>query len=281
MLWTNRTLGMLLPPPNTTPSHQCKSICCHLRSLLCIPRVPKKRVSSPLIPPEVNCIKPTRDLVLHLGAVTLPGPQSLFLPIQSLCIQGAFKGLVDSGSSGCFVDPNFVVSNGLTYWTIALFSMVLINGTVNAYVTHAVLFPIDFACDYLCVPEFFITKLKDIYPVVLRHNWLVKHNPNIDWKTGTLQFPALKNHDTTLSTEALPRDTPETIQEQSLELPNPQKSSITLVNTTIFLRAVTNFIRSYLRQFFDDSHGLKASLKPLRRPFDRCQSRLEAIRPRY
>jgi len=40
---------------------------------------------------------------------------------------------------------------------------------------------------------------------------------------------------------------------------------------------VTNFIWSYLRQFFDDSHGLKASLKPLRRPFDRCQSRLEAI----
>jgi len=32
--------------------------------------------------------------------------------------------------------------------------------------------------------------------------------------------------------------------------------------------SVTNFIRSYLHQFFDDSHGLKASLKPLRRPFD-------------
>ena len=41
--------------------------------------------------------------------------------------------------------------------------------------------------------------------------------------------------------------------------------------------SVTNFIWSYLHQFFDDSHGLKASLKPLRRPFDRCQSRLEAI----
>jgi len=43
------------------------------------------------------------------------------------------------------------------------------------------------------------------------------------------------------------------------------------------LAIVTNFIRSYLHQFFDDSHGLKASLKPLRRPFDRCQSRFEAI----
>jgi len=41
--------------------------------------------------------------------------------------------------------------------------------------------------------------------------------------------------------------------------------------------SVTNFIWSYLCQFFDDSHGLKTSLKPLKRPFDRCQSRLEAI----
>ena len=40
---------------------------------------------------------------------------------------------------------------------------------------------------------------------------------------------------------------------------------------------VTNFIWSYLHQFFDDSHGLKASLKPLRRPFDWCQSCLKAI----
>jgi len=40
---------------------------------------------------------------------------------------------------------------------------------------------------------------------------------------------------------------------------------------------VTNFIRPYLHQFFDDSHGLKASLKPSKRPFDRYQSRLEAI----
>jgi len=43
------------------------------------------------------------------------------------------------------------------------------------------------------------------------------------------------------------------------------------------LRTVTNFIQSYLHQIFNDSHGLKASLKPLRIPFDRCQSRLEAI----
>jgi len=50
-----------------------------------------------------------------------------------------------------------------------------------------------------------------------------------------------------------------------------------LEKTEVILGIVTNFIWSYLHQFFDDSHGLRTSLKPSRRPFDRYQSRLEAI----
>jgi len=42
-------------------------------------------------------------------------------------------------------------------------------------------------------------------------------------------------------------------------------------------RTVTNFIRPYLHQFFIDSHGLNGYGKPLKRPFDWYQSRLEAI----
>ena len=58
------------------------------------------------------------------------------------------------------------------------------------------------------------------------------------------------------------------------------KKQISVSLSTIkaeFITIVTNFIRSYLHQFFNDSHGLKASLKPLRRPFNRCQLRLKAI----
>jgi len=40
---------------------------------------------------------------------------------------------------------------------------------------------------------------------------------------------------------------------------------------------VTNFIWSYLHQFSIDSHILNGYGKPLKRPFDRYQSRLEAI----
>ena len=40
---------------------------------------------------------------------------------------------------------------------------------------------------------------------------------------------------------------------------------------------VTNFIRPYLHQFFDDSHSLNGYGKPLKRPFDQYQSCLKAI----
>jgi len=43
------------------------------------------------------------------------------------------------------------------------------------------------------------------------------------------------------------------------------------------LASVTNFIWPYLHQFFIDSHGLNGYGKPLKRPFDRYQSRLEEI----
>jgi len=66
------------------------------------------------------------------------------------------------------------------------------------------------------------------------------------------------------------------------DLKNKNKNLITLQvqvdkKNSMKFPFVTNFIQSYLHQFFDDSHGLKASLKPLRRPFDQYQSRLEAI----
>jgi len=41
--------------------------------------------------------------------------------------------------------------------------------------------------------------------------------------------------------------------------------------------SVTNFIRPYLHQFFDNSHSLNGYGKLLKRPFDWYQSHLEAI----
>jgi len=48
-----------------------------------------------------------------------------------------------------------------------------------------------------------------------------------------------------------------------------KKEAVAFLRWHTLLELVTNFIRPYLHQFFDDSHGLKAGLKPLERPFDR------------
>jgi len=61
-------------------------------------------------------------------------------------------------------------------------------------------------------------------------------------------------------------------QQEAWELPIMQRRI-----PGIGLEGVTNFIRPYLHQFFNDSHGLNGYGKPLKRPFDRYQSLLEVI----
>jgi len=50
-----------------------------------------------------------------------------------------------------------------------------------------------------------------------------------------------------------------------------------LLQGSSMLIFVTNFIWSYLHQFFIDSHDLNGYGKPLKRPFDIYQSCLKAI----
>ena len=77
---------------------------------------------------------------------------------------------MDLGFSGCFMDSNFIASNELPYQAIVPLPIALIDSTVNACMIHTVSLPIDFACSYLCISEFFVTKLEETYPIILRHN---------------------------------------------------------------------------------------------------------------
>jgi len=95
-------------------------------------------------------------------------------------VPGAFERLVDSGSSDCFMDPDFVTKNRLSYQEIAPFPVTLIDGTISTYVTSAILLPIELTCSYTCILECFIMKLEDPYSIALGHNWLIQYNPIID-----------------------------------------------------------------------------------------------------
>ena len=82
----------------------------------------------------------------------------------------------------------------------------------------------------------------------------------------------------------LPKETPEQCREQEemvrelgIEPMGAGSPCERCANFSILCLPVTNFIWPYLHQFSIDSHGLNGYGKPLKRPFDWYQSRLEAI----
>jgi len=131
-------------------------------------------------------LKLTGKPFLLLGAVTTATPKSLHTSLSSPLVQSLFEGLVDSGSSDCFLDSDFVAKNKLLTREIAPLPIALIDGTVNIYVTRVISLPINLTCGYGCTPEFYVTKLEDTYLAVLGYSWLVGCNPNIDWVKGTI-----------------------------------------------------------------------------------------------
>jgi len=117
--------------------------------------------------------------------------RTLSTSLYSPAVPVAFEGLVDSGSSDCFLDSSFVNKNKLSFQEITLLPVALIDDTVNAFVTCVVPLPINFPCGYSCMLEFYITKLESTYPAVLGFSWLTHCNPAIDWtkKTILIQTP--------------------------------------------------------------------------------------------
>jgi len=116
-------------------------------------------------------------------------PKALHAVLRSPLVPSVFEGLVDSGSSDCFLDSLFVAKFNLPFREIAPLPVALIDGTVNTHVTRVVSLPIEFSCGYVCELEFFVTKLEGTYPVVLGYSWLTHCNPSIDWVKGTILCP--------------------------------------------------------------------------------------------
>ena len=122
---------------------------------------------------------------VQLNAAVLSSPDSLHTPISFPAYLNLFSsGLVDSGSSHCFVDPSFNSNNSFASYEIPPISLRLLDRSVGEVIIRAADIPICFSTGDVLPLKFYVTKLDSTSAFVFRHNWLHHYNPSIDWHAG-------------------------------------------------------------------------------------------------
>ena len=97
--------------------------------------------------------------------------------------------MLDSGATGCFVDKSWALDRCLRLSKLMKPVLVLnVDGTRNQEgdIMHYVLLTVSVGkhaeklwCAVTCLGK---------VPLILGHDWLKKHNPNIDWTTGDIKL---------------------------------------------------------------------------------------------
>ena len=175
------------------------------------------------------------------------------LSLSSNKIPKTFLGLVDSGSSHCFIETKFVREHSLVTLAVDPLPLSLIDGSVNTVISEAVTIPVRFPTRETLQITFYVTTLDSTCSVVLGHNWLTRHNPLIDWVLGTVSFRKTKQEEnrhgfasarfTQASTPTSePISEPASEPSASTAPPNvtdsQPKPSVSLISAAAFARAV-------------------------------------------
>src|SRR5258707_9706623 len=119
-------------------------------------------------------------------------PNSFLISLTSATISEhacPFIALLDSGSSHCFVDKLFAKKNKLSLSKLlSAILLQLFDGSTRNSVSHKTHIPLTFSTGKTHWMEFYITKLDKGYSVVLSYDWLVCHNPSINWAETKVVF---------------------------------------------------------------------------------------------
>jgi len=183
------------------------------------------------------------------------------------------EALVDLGATTNFVDRVVMENNNLATHKLAnLYYVINVDGTSNkaGQITEYIQAYVEIE-SHKTTQHLFVTNLGN-KEMMINYLYLYKYNPNINWQKGQWEFTRCL--DTCANKVHKTRDVEAGANKLHLKM---DVSGFPLLDDIGDENPVTNFIQSYLHQFFDDFHGLKTSLKPLRRPFDQCQSCFKAI----
>src|SRR5258707_9053099 len=130
--------------------------------------------------------------VIQLNSTSL-SPNSFLLSLTSTSVSKhahPFVALLDSGSSHCFVDKLFAKKNKLLLSKLpSTIPLQLFDRSTWNSVSHKTTIPLTFSTSETHRTEFYVTKLDKGYSIVLSYDWLVCHNPSIDWAETKIVFP--------------------------------------------------------------------------------------------
>src|SRR5258707_3857119 len=130
--------------------------------------------------------------VIRLNSTSL-SPNSFLLSLTSASVSKhahPFVALLDSGSSHCFVDELFAKKNKLSLSKLlSTIPLQLFDGSTWNSISHKTTIPLTFSTGETHQTEFYVTKLDKGYSIVLGYDWLVHHNPSINWAETKVVFP--------------------------------------------------------------------------------------------
>jgi len=156
-----------------------------------------------------------------MDMTALSDPNSLMpsVSITSPVTIPPVSALVDSGSSHCFIDSEFVNKHSLETYAITLLELHLLDSSMNTFITKAIKLNIQFSTGKVNSETFYVTPLDSSCMLVLGHSWLTHYNPLIDWVLGHIEFckgtlqmptslvpPSVKSASASASTALPPKD---------------------------------------------------------------------------
>jgi hypothetical protein len=132
------------------------------------------------IPRDADVVRPRKQLDL---AIQIESLQSNASTLQAVA-------LIDSGCTTSVIDNKYALVNGIELFPLRKPIRVLnADGSENrkGLITHYAKIRIMIG-EHIEVCPLLSAQLGADEPIFLGHNWLTHHNPNIDWRKGSVAF---------------------------------------------------------------------------------------------